>query len=132
MCKCPAAAAHEEAVLLPLAHHVAVHYPMKGNGSVIPGVIEKMIENVLGELPLTADLHHFTNSGRFQVVDVPAKDLLAVIAKNNLPEIFAGVHPLHESQKPFQRMDVIFLSLIHISEPTRLGMISYAVFCLKK
>ena len=27
---------------------------------------------------------------------------------------------------------VRFLSLIHISEPTRLGMISYAVFCLKK
>src|SRR5450759_5421746 len=25
---------------------------------------------------------------------------------------------------------VFFLSLIHISEPTRLGMISYAVFCL--
>src|SRR5450759_4264383 len=24
------------------------------------------------------------------------------------------------------------LALIHISEPTRLGMISYAVFCLKK
>src|SRR5450756_1182237 len=27
---------------------------------------------------------------------------------------------------------VDYLSLIHISEPTRLGMISYAVFCLKK
>src|SRR5659263_415532 len=27
---------------------------------------------------------------------------------------------------------IIKLSLIHISEPTRLGMISYAVFCLKK
>src|SRR5450756_539576 len=26
---------------------------------------------------------------------------------------------------------VFYLSLIHISEPTRLGMISYAVFCLK-
>src|SRR5450756_2847889 len=26
----------------------------------------------------------------------------------------------------------VYLSLIHISEPTRLGMISYAVFCLKK
>src|SRR5665648_1205250 len=26
----------------------------------------------------------------------------------------------------------IYLSLIHISEPTRLGMNSYAVFCLKK
>ena len=28
--------------------------------------------------------------------------------------------------------DIPALSLIHISEPTRLGMISYAVFCLKK
>src|SRR5450759_941076 len=27
---------------------------------------------------------------------------------------------------------VMLLSLIHISEPTRLGMISYAVFCLNK
>src|SRR5665648_84992 len=27
---------------------------------------------------------------------------------------------------------LVNLSLIHISEPTRLGMISYAVFCLKK
>src|SRR5450759_5869011 len=27
---------------------------------------------------------------------------------------------------------IYLLSLIHISEPTRLGMISYAVFCLKK
>src|SRR5450756_3042520 len=26
---------------------------------------------------------------------------------------------------------LLYLSLIHISEPTRLGMISYAVFCLK-
>src|SRR5450756_333375 len=26
----------------------------------------------------------------------------------------------------------LLVSLIHISEPTRLGMISYAVFCLKK
>src|SRR5450756_553256 len=28
--------------------------------------------------------------------------------------------------------DIMHLSLIHISEPTRLGMSSYAVFCLKK
>src|SRR5665648_921652 len=31
-----------------------------------------------------------------------------------------------------QGRKVLHLSLIHISEPTRLGMISYAVFCLKK
>src|SRR5450756_946548 len=35
---------------------------------------------------------------------------------------------LHERDLGAGRM----LSLIHISEPTRLGMISYAVFCLKK
>src|SRR5450756_1803384 len=29
-------------------------------------------------------------------------------------------------------LKTFYLSLIHISEPTRLGMISYAVFCLKK
>src|SRR5450756_2949224 len=38
---------------------------------------------------------------------------------------------LHGSQRP-DRVVVVDLSLIHISEPTRLGMISYAVFCLKK
>src|SRR5450756_2904104 len=31
-----------------------------------------------------------------------------------------------------EAMQAGHLSLIHISEPTRLGMISYAVFCLKK
>src|SRR5665648_1171308 len=31
-----------------------------------------------------------------------------------------------------ERLGDRYLSLIHISEPTRLGMISYAVFCLKK
>src|SRR5450756_2740069 len=33
---------------------------------------------------------------------------------------------------PGTRPAGVYLSLIHISEPTRLGMISYAVFCLKK
>ena len=38
------------------------------------------------------------------------------------------------SQSQRQKMGecAVDLSLIHISEPTRLGMISYAVFCLKK
>src|SRR5665648_1230086 len=31
----------------------------------------------------------------------------------------------------YNRRLLEWLSLIHISEPTRLGMISYAVFCLK-
>src|SRR5450756_2664043 len=37
---------------------------------------------------------------------------------------------LHEAGAPAGTVN--YLSLIHISEPTRLGMISYAVFCLKK
>src|SRR5665648_1226841 len=46
---------------------------------------------------------------------------------------------MFEQSKPHPRMIELihklkaqYLSLIHISEPTRLGMISYAVFCLKK
>ena len=38
----------------------------------------------------------------------------------------------HEHFPALNICTVIGLSLIHISEPTRLGMISYAVFCLKK
>src|SRR5659263_261910 len=43
---------------------------------------------------------------------------------------FAVVHCLGILTSIFS--SVVILSLIHISEPTRLGMISYAVFCLKK
>src|SRR5450756_462835 len=38
---------------------------------------------------------------------------------------------VHEALRESQRRHDRYLSLIHISEPTRLGMISYAVFCLK-
>src|SRR5450756_124754 len=42
--------------------------------------------------------------------------------------------PLNKTRRIFGHLPVSkrSLSLIHISEPTRLGMISYAVFCLKK
>src|SRR5450756_285595 len=50
----------------------------------------------------------------------------------------AQVAPDFEYSKPRTDTNLLFvhrklsdLSLIHISEPTRLGMISYAVFCLK-
>src|SRR5450756_815407 len=53
-----------------------------------------------------------------------------IISKNNSPDI-----PFEYSINPYRGCEhgcVYCLSLIHISEPTRLGMISYAVFCLKK
>src|SRR5450759_2784117 len=61
--------------------------------------------------------HGFT--GGYTVV----KDYVR-IAKARTCETFVPLaHPPGHAQ---------VLSLIHISEPTRLGMISYAVFCLKK
>src|SRR5450756_2928868 len=45
------------------------------------------------------------------------------------PEFLGHTIAVHDGRK---HVPVFVLSLIHISEPTRLGMISYAVFCLKK
>src|SRR5450756_1158438 len=43
------------------------------------------------------------------------------------------LEPEKTAAKPYALLrEALSLSLIHISEPTRLGMISYAVFCLKK
>src|SRR5428012_418 len=42
--------------------------------------------------------------------------------------LFGGV----DENDVWKKLQELNLSLIHISEPTRLGMISYAVFCLKK
>src|SRR5665648_598625 len=50
-----------------------------------------------------------------------AKKIISVAVYNHYKRLM---------QKPDD--EDIEISLIHISEPTRLGMISYAVFCLKK
>ena len=43
-----------------------------------------------------------------------------------------GFKEVRRNDFPEYKFTLVYLSLIHISEPTRLGMISYAVFCLKK
>jgi len=55
------------------------------------------------------------------------------------PRIHGGILNIRDSEEHQKAMAIhgikhidLILSLIHISEPTRLGMISYAVFCLKK
>src|SRR5450756_2048754 len=45
--------------------------------------------------------------------------------------IFASVDQAFDMGAVAVGATIFYLSLIHISEPTRLGMISYAVFCLK-
>ena len=54
---------------------------------------------------------------------------LGTMISSEANNVLKGVEVV--AQKPLVKVDVD-LSLIHISEPTRLGMISYAVFCLKK
>ena len=62
----------------------------------------------------------------FGMIDLYTKhELLGGNAMNSRER----VHAVLNHQLPDR---VPNLSLIHISEPTRLGMISYAVFCLKK
>src|SRR5450756_2855186 len=51
----------------------------------------------------------------------------AVVLPSSTEEVQAVVRLAND-----HGLKVKALSLIHISEPTRLGMISYAVFCLKK
>src|SRR5450756_3092475 len=49
-----------------------------------------------------------------------------------LGEALLALHAPHDRDGAAGfRVGLLDLSLIHISEPTRLGMISYAVFCLK-
>ena len=49
---------------------------------------------------------------------------------NDTDSLLQEVETYYEDFDP--DYEAYLLSLIHISEPTRLGMISYAVFCLKK
>src|SRR5450756_2512332 len=49
-----------------------------------------------------------------------------------LKRTFPNMTTIGDRGEPFIAQAIDILSLIHISEPTRLGMISYAVFCLKK
>src|SRR5450756_2219766 len=63
-----------------------------------------------------AVLSIITGGGKWVEISIPADCLYQ--------------HLLLTAEKKFWRC--VELSLIHISEPTRLGMISYAVFCLKK
>src|SRR5450759_49466 len=76
---------------------------------------------------------NYTMSG---VQDEGAKqgdDAIHVLSADGL-EVIVDLTVLYKvvpSEAP-RILKEVGLSLIHISEPTRLGMISYAVFCLKK
>src|SRR5450756_2782269 len=73
---------------------------------------------------------------KFMMLDEPFAGV-DPIAVHDIQTIVAGLRHrgigvLISDHNVEQTLDIVDLSLIHISEPTRLGMISYAVFCLKK
>ena len=109
ICNRPGVAASEKTVFLgKLAHSIALHHPVKANRAAFPGVVKKMIENISCELPVASNLHYLSNSSRLQIVEVPAKNPIAVIAKNRFPEFGTGMHALHERKKTFQGTQIIF------------------------
>src|SRR5450759_5513747 len=69
----------------------------------------------------------------FELKGRPGTSALSLIAAD-LACVRAAGHMTAHAERLAARWwpGPLTLSLIHISEPTRLGMISYAVFCLKK
>src|SRR5450756_1291906 len=97
------AAASEEQVL---AHWSGLGYYARGRN--LHATAQLIVEKYHGEFPRQFE----------QILELPG------IGRSTAAAICALAY--HE------RRAILDLSLIHISEPTRLGMISYAVFCLKK
>src|SRR5678815_5846866 len=67
-------------------------------------------------------------SGKIKTYSI---DILTSYDSIFLPK-YSGVRPTIRPAIKTDKITKISLSLIHISEPTRLLSISYAVFCLKK
>lgn len=108
MCNRPTAAAGKEAVLVrKICHQLRGHDAMKGYGSATPGIKEQMIKYVLHQFALAADLHNLTDSAGLQVVKITAHNLLVFVAQSDFPEVGAGMHPFHESEKPFQGATIV-------------------------
>src|SRR5450756_1052133 len=105
-------------------------------------VLDELILDLCGQDgPFVEHGHQDTQQGKVWVqtlldqADCPQqvrKPFQCVVFTLDGDDDFVGCCQRVESQKTQRRRAVDDLSLIHISEPTRLGMISYAVFCLKK
>src|SRR5450756_1280557 len=101
------------------------------------GAPEDEIQGVIDKLHAIGAEAHLSR-GKFKTVigAIGDREKIAEIPLAALP----GVETVIPIMRPYKLVSrefhpentVVQLSLIHISEPTRLGMISYAVFCLKK
>ena len=77
-------------------------------------------------------VHRLTNEVQF-AQKIPGGTAFREFGANNEP----GAHPSARlpaagelARVTLRNVRILYLSLIHISEPTRVGMMSYAAFCL--
>src|SRR5450756_681375 len=91
--------------------------PANGKGEIARGLVEGLLKHMGVRAQVTV-----RPSSEPITLDISGRDLGALIGWRG------------ETLRALQSVTnvMVGLSLIHISEPTRLGMISYAVFCLKK
>src|SRR5450756_1459688 len=86
-----------------------------------------------GGAAMTDQAHVVASTGADRGAEAPPRPVIQVVPVKGLPIVAAIVVFLIVAITKNWRWALDwYLSLIHISEPTRLGMISYAVFCLKK
>src|SRR5450756_1441590 len=85
----------------------------------------------LAEFGIVAPVGRHGVEELLNVVADPNDERVPEVARACLAALGNQLFSLKQQILEFDRM-IMALSLIHISEPTRLGMISYAVFCLKK
>ena len=72
------------------------------------------------------------NTGSIPVVTSKIITMQYILTCPNGKQIDMSSDILQQLERKIERQEVLELSLIHISEPTRQAEISYAVFCLKK
>src|SRR5659263_182156 len=96
-----------EDIVNPVAKYV-FKTPQKDSDAVIK-IFQEMKKRKISRIGVLSSNTGFGNAGKGQIEKLAPEHGITIVAN-----------------------EVYDLSLIHISEPTRLGMISYAVFCLKK
>src|SRR5678816_4508689 len=92
------------------------------------GEVEVQLDIAL-RLGFATQTHYETIASRAQEVGRMLNGLIESLDRHNWATQADGYQPVRDEP---QATDYQHLSLIHISEPTRLLSISYAVFCLKK
>src|SRR5450756_1149252 len=101
--------------------------------NAVPGFtnrsISRLVARALVSFPETAD---FFPRGRTEVTGLPVREeFFHIQPKVRGPLLHILITGGSQGSRTLNHAALQSLSLIHISEPTRLGMISYAVFCLK-